>query len=62
MRPPEVPGLRTLTSMVAGVIAICALYFGRAVLMPITLAVLLSFLLAPFATALKRVAFATFRR
>ncbi|WP_198665324.1 AI-2E family transporter [Paraburkholderia kururiensis] len=57
VRPPEVPGLRTLTSMVAGVIAICALYFGRAVLMPITLAVLLSFLLAPFATALKRVGF-----
>lgn len=57
VRPPEVPGLRTLTSMVAGVIAICALYFGRAVLMPITLAVLLSFLLAPFATALRRVGF-----
>lgn len=57
VRPPEVPGLRTLTSMVAGVIALCALYFGRAVLMPITLAVLLSFLLAPFATALRRVGF-----
>jgi predicted PurR-regulated permease PerM len=52
--PPEVPGLRALTSLVAGVVAICALYFGRAVLMPITLAVLLSFVLAPFATGLRR--------
>ncbi len=52
--PPEVPGLRALTSLVAGVVAIGALYFGRAVLMPITLAVLLSFVLAPFATALRR--------
>ena len=52
--PPEVPGLRALTSLVAGVAVIGALYFGRAVLMPITLAVLLSFVLAPFATALRR--------
>jgi predicted PurR-regulated permease PerM len=52
--PPEVPGLRALTSLVAGVVVIVALYFGRAVLMPITLAVLLSFVLAPFATSLRR--------
>lgn len=52
--PPEVPGLRALTSLIAGVVVIGALYFGRAVLMPITLAVLLSFVLAPFATALRR--------
>jgi predicted PurR-regulated permease PerM len=52
--PPEVPGLGALTSLVAGVVAIGALYFGRAVLMPITLAVLLSFVLAPFSTALRR--------
>jgi predicted PurR-regulated permease PerM len=51
---PEVPGLRALTSLVTGVVVIGALYFGRAVLMPITLAVLLSFVLAPFATALRR--------
>lgn len=52
--PPEVPGLRALTSLVAGVLVIGALYVGRDVLMPITLAVLLSFVLAPFATALRR--------
>lgn len=55
--PPEVPGLRALTSLVAGVVVIGALYFGRAVLMPITLAVLLSFVLAPFSTALRRAGF-----
>ncbi len=52
--PPEVPGLKALTSLIAGIVVIGALYFGRAVLMPITLAVLLSFVLAPFATALRR--------
>ncbi|NRO96061.1 AI-2E family transporter [Paraburkholderia sp. NMBU_R16] len=55
--PPEVPGLRALTSLIAGVVVIGALYVGRDVLMPITLAVLLSFVLAPFATALRRVGF-----
>src|ERR1700731_3044221 len=29
--PPEGPGLRALTSLITGVVVICALYFGRAV-------------------------------
>jgi predicted PurR-regulated permease PerM len=33
---------------------VCGLYFGRAVLIPITLSVLLSFLLAPLVTTLRR--------
>ena len=52
--PPEMPGMRTLTSLIAGVVVICALYFGRAVLIPIILAVLLSFLVAPFVDFLRR--------
>ncbi|MBV9858968.1 MAG: AI-2E family transporter [Alphaproteobacteria bacterium] len=41
----------------AGVVAIVALYFAREVLIPITLAILLSFLLAPIVTLLERVRF-----
>ncbi|KND61718.1 transport protein [Candidatus Burkholderia verschuerenii] len=52
--PPEAPGLRALASLVTGVIVICALYFGRAVMIPIILAILLSFLLAPFVDMLRR--------
>ncbi|WP_213776112.1 AI-2E family transporter [Caballeronia sp. dw_276] len=52
--PPEAPGMRALVSIVTGVVVICALYFGRAVLIPIILAVLLSFLVAPFVDLLRR--------
>jgi predicted PurR-regulated permease PerM len=51
---PEMSGTRALTSLVTGVAIICALYFGRAVLIPIILAVLLSFLVAPFVDLLRR--------
>src|SRR5258707_312193 len=52
--PPDAPGIRALLSLVTGVAVICALYFGRAVLIPIILAVLLSFLVAPFVDLLRR--------
>lgn len=55
--PPDAPGLRALTSLITGVVVICALYFGRAVMIPIILAVLLSFLLAPFVDFLRRFRF-----
>ncbi|WP_051180432.1 AI-2E family transporter [Caballeronia insecticola] len=55
--PPEAPGVRALASLVTGVIIICALYFGRAVMIPIILAILLSFLLAPFVEFLRRLRF-----
>ena len=55
--PPESPGLRALASLVAVVVVICALYFGRAVMIPIILAILLSFLLAPFVDFLRRLRF-----
>lgn len=49
-----VPGLKTLTSLATGVVMVCAMYFGRTVLIPITLAVLLSLLLAPLVDLLRR--------
>jgi predicted PurR-regulated permease PerM len=52
--PPDASSLRALVSLTSGVVVIGALYFGRAVLIPITLAVLLSFLLAPFVDQLRR--------
>lgn len=52
--PPSPPTLHSLASVITGVVVVCGLYFGREVLIPITLSVLLSFLLAPFATILRR--------
>jgi predicted PurR-regulated permease PerM len=52
--PPDAPGLRALTSLVAGIAVIGALYFGREVLIPVMLAVLLSFLVEPFVEFLRR--------
>ncbi len=43
----------TLTSVMLGVIVIAALYFGREVLVPIALAVLLSFVLSPLVRLLQ---------
>jgi len=52
--PPGTPTLHGLASVVTGVVVVCGLYFARAVLIPITLSVLLSFLLAPLVNALRR--------
>jgi predicted PurR-regulated permease PerM len=51
--PPELPGVNSLLTLAVGVVIVSALYFGRDVLIPITLAVLMSFLLAPLASALR---------
>jgi predicted PurR-regulated permease PerM len=55
--PPGTPGLHGLTSLITFVVVVGGLYFGRAVLIPITLAVLLSFLLAPLVGLLRRLHF-----
>jgi predicted PurR-regulated permease PerM len=55
--PPGTPGLQGLTSVITAVVLVCGLYFGREVLIPITLAVLLSFLLAPLVSLLRRLRF-----
>ena len=50
----EAPGLRALLTVVVGVVVVVALALGRDVLIPITLAILLSFVLAPVVELLKR--------
>lgn len=53
--PAETPGLSGLLTLAVSVVVIAGLYLGRTVLIPITLAVLLSFLLAPLANLLRRI-------
>jgi len=43
--PAETPGLTGLLTLAVAVVVVAGLYLGRTVLIPITLAVLLSFLL-----------------
>src|SRR6185437_1698025 len=50
--PAGTPGSSTLTGVVVAVVV--ALYFGRVVLIPVTLAMLLSFLLTPVVELLRR--------
>jgi len=45
--PPSIPDLVTLVLIVSGVVVVAALYLAREVMIPITLAILLSFILAP---------------
>ena len=52
--PSGVPGLNGLLSLAVAVVVVAALYFAREVLIPITVAVILSFMLAPLVTRLKR--------
>ncbi len=49
------PVLVTLASFLLVVGVMAALYFGREILVPVTLAILLSFVLAPFVRGLRRV-------
>ena len=53
--PAEPPGLRGLLTVAVAVVVVAGLYLGRSMLIPITLAVLLSFLLAPLVNLLRRV-------
>ena len=52
--PPETPGLKSILALQVAVVVVAGLYLGREVLIPITLAVLLSFVLAPLASLLRR--------
>lgn len=54
---PAMQSLRALNALASGVIVIAALYMGRGVLIPITLAVLLSFIVAPLVGLLRRLRF-----
>ncbi len=55
--PAETPGMSSLLTLAVGVVIVVALYLGRDVLIPITLAVLLSFLVAPIVNLLSRARF-----
>ena len=55
--PPLVPGLHGLLTLSVGVVLVAALYFGREVFIPLVLAVLLSFVLAPVVNLLRRIRF-----
>lgn len=50
----ETPPASSLTKLAVAVVVVAALYVGREILVPITLAVLLSFVLAPVADFLRR--------
>lgn len=53
--PAQTPGSSSILTLATSVVVIAGLYFGRSVLIPITLSVLLSFLLAPLVEALHRI-------
>jgi predicted PurR-regulated permease PerM len=53
--PSAALGIEGLITLAVGVLAVAALYFARDVLIPITLAIMLSFLVAPLADFLLRV-------
>ena len=52
--PAELPGLQSLTMIIVSVVAVAGLYLAREVLVPLTLAILLSFVLAPLVALLRR--------
>lgn len=52
--PPSAPDLATLVMVVLGVVVVAALYLAREVLIPITLAILLSFVLGPVVSLFRR--------
>ncbi|MBV9747933.1 MAG: AI-2E family transporter, partial [Acetobacteraceae bacterium] len=51
----SVPGLSALLALAVGVVIVAALYLGREVLIPITLAVLLTFVLSPVVELLRHI-------
>ena len=53
--PPPVPDFAAALALQVGVVVVAALYFAREVLIPITFAILLSFVLAPLVDLLRRV-------
>jgi predicted PurR-regulated permease PerM len=54
VRSASAPELKTLAGVAVGTLVIAALYFGQEVLIPITLAVMLSFVLSPVVNLLQR--------
>lgn len=55
IKPPQLPGVRGLLSLAVGVVVVTALAMAKEVFVPITLAILLSFILAPLVSAQTRI-------
>ncbi|MEZ0172369.1 AI-2E family transporter [Microvirga sp. TS319] len=54
IEPPGVPGLSGLMTLAVGVVVLAGLYVGREVFLPMVLAILLAFVLAPFVDLMRR--------
>ncbi|MBF9235210.1 AI-2E family transporter [Microvirga alba] len=54
VEPPRVPGINGLTTLAVGIVVLVALYIGQEVFLPIVLAILLAFLLAPFVELMRK--------
>src|SRR3954451_2364985 len=52
--PPGLPGMTGLMTLAVCVAVLGGLYLGREVFLPITLAILLAFVIAPFVDLLRR--------
>jgi len=52
--PPSVPGISGLMTLIVGIVVLAALYIGKDVFLPIVLAILLAFVLAPFVEIMRR--------
>ncbi|MBM6594791.1 AI-2E family transporter [Microvirga pudoricolor] len=52
--PPNLPGIHGLLTLAVAVVVLTALYVGREVFLPMTLAILLAFVIAPFMELLRR--------
>ena len=55
VEPPRLPGIESLTMIVAIVIVVAALYLAREALIPVALAIILSFILGPLVELLRRI-------
>ncbi len=54
IQPPGVPGINGLMTLAIGVVVMAALYVGQDVFLPVVLAILLAFVLAPFVDMMRR--------
>jgi len=54
IEPPGVPGISGLMTLAVGVVVLAALYVGQDVFLPVVIAILLAFVLAPFVDLMRR--------
>ncbi|HZH10764.1 MAG TPA: AI-2E family transporter [Microvirga sp.] len=54
VQPPGVPGLSGLLTLAVCVVVLAALYVGKEVFLPVVLAILLAFVLAPFVDVMRK--------